>query len=173
MSIAPSTQIKVGIPTLEIKFLAKQNVLTHSQVMDTIQDMLMYVLDELILELETWINSKVPKRTGQLRDSLIDNLHSSTVKIGLMEIILGTLLPYAEDVAAMTTTQVRHSGEDGSAYYYGNYGKIILDDPDAIGNFWVELLNYSRERTMSVLDRAISEYFKGHGKLIKSIKGGL
>ena len=171
MSISPSTKIKVGLPVVEIKYLAKQNQLTYQQVLTLIHDMLLYVLDELIFELKIWINTKVPKRTGQLRESLIKNLESSRVKGGLMRLILGTHVSYAEDVAEMPTSTVRHSGEKGYAYYYGNYGKITLDDPRAIGNFWEELLKYAKERAMSTLQRAIDEYFKGTGKLMKMVRG--
>ncbi len=171
MSISPSTKIKVGLPVLEIKYLAKQNAVTYQEVLTLIHDMLLYVLDELIFELEIWIKNKVPKRTGQLRQSLLDNLHSSFVKLGLMRIILGTHLEYAEDVAAMSTMQVRHSGEPGYAYYYGHHGKIMLEDPQAIGNFWDELLKYAQERTMFILQRAIDEYFKGTGKLMRQVRG--
>ena len=133
--------------------------------------MLLYVLDELIRELEMWINKFVPKRTGQLRYTLIENLHSSFVKLGLMRIILGTDVGYAEDVADMSTMQVRHSGQIGYAYYWREHGKIILDDPNAIGNFWEELLKYAKERCTNILQRAIDEYFKGTGKLMRMVRG--
>lgn len=171
MSITPSTKIKIGLPVIEIKYLAKQNAISYDEVLSTIHDMLLYVLDELIVELEIWINKFVPKRTGQLRESLIANLHSSSVKMGLMRIILGTHLSYAEDVSDMSTMQVRHSGEKGYAYYYGESGPIILDDPQAIGDFWEELIKYAQERTMNILQRAIDEYFKGTGQLMKSVRG--
>jgi len=171
MSITPSTKIKIGLPVIQIKFLAKSNELSYDEVLDTINDMLLYVLDELIHELEIWIKTKVPKRTGQLRDSLIANLHSSYVKLGLMRIILGTNLDYAEAVNEMSTQTVRHSGELGYAYYYGEHGKIILNDPQAIGGFFDALLSYAKERCMFILQRAIDEYFAGTGKLMRMIRG--
>ena len=156
MSIPPSTKIKIGIPTLQIKYLAKENALTYDEVMTLIHDMLLYVLDELILELEIWINSKVPMDTGRLRNDLLFSLKSSSVKLGLMRIILGSNLSYAEDVDEYTTMQVRHD-----------------KDPEAIGNFWDELMKYAQERTMFILQRAIDEYFKGTGKLMKMVRGKL
>ena len=173
MSIAPSTKIKIGLPSIEIKYLAKSNEMTYDEVLSTINEMLLYVLDELLLELEKWINKYVPKRTGQLRESLIANLYSSAVKNGLMRVILGTNLDYAEDVAEMSTMQVRHSGEKGYAYYYSNYGPITLYDPQAIGNFWEELLEYAKEKCMNILQRAIDEYFAGTGKLMRMVRGKL
>ena len=173
MSITPSTKVKIGLPVSEIKYLAKNTPLTYDQVLNRLHDMLLYVLDELIFELEIWINRFVPKRTGQLRDNLLKNLESSDVKTGLLRVILGTDILYAEDVNEMSTMQVRHSGELGYAYYYGEHGKIILNDPEAIGNFWDELLKYAKERAMVILQRAIDEYFKGTGSLMKSVRGKL
>ena len=144
--------------------------MSYEEVLFTIQEMLEYVLEQLLLELEFWINKFVPKRTGQLRESLIANLYSSQVKKGLMRVILGTNLDYAKDVADMSTTQVRHFGEEGYAYYYSHYGKITLDDPQAIGNFWEELLKYAKEKCMFILQRAIDEYFAGTGKLMRMVR---
>lgn len=162
---------KVGLPVIQIKYIAKGNKLSFEEILALLHNMLLYVLDELIAELRIWINTKVPKATGQLRDSLLKNLESSNVKKGLMRLVLGTHLTYAPDVAEMSTAQVRHSGVKSYAYYYGSHGPIILDDPEAIGNFWEELIKYSEERTHFILDRAIDEYFGGTGKLIKSVRG--
>lgn len=162
---------KVGLPVIQIKYLAKGNKLSFEEVLALLHNMLLYVLDELITELKIWIHSKVPKATGQLRDSLLKNLESSNVKKGLMRLVLGTHLSYAPDVAEMSTAQVRHSGEKAYAYYYGAHGPIILDDPEAIGDFWNELIEYAEERTHFILQRAINEYFAGTGKLIKSVRG--
>lgn len=173
MSITPSTKIKIGLPVAQIKYLAKGNALTYEEVLTLLHDMLLYVLDELMAELRDWINTKVPKRTGQLRDNLLRNLESSNVKKGLMRLVLGTNIDYAPDVAEMTTSQVRHSGEVGYAYYYGKFGRMILDDPEAIGNFWDVLIAYAKERTKTILARAINEYFAGTGTLIKTVRGEL
>ena len=48
--------------------------------------------------------------------------------------------PYwREFVNNMTTSMVRHSGQMGTAYYGGYHGKILLNDPQAIGFFFMEL----------------------------------
>jgi len=166
-------RVTTGLTVVKIKYLAKGSVLTYEEVLALFHNMLLYVLDELMYELRIWINEKVPKRTSQLRDSLIKNLESSRVKKGLMKLVLGTHLSYAEDVAKMSTAQVRHSGEIGYAYYYGAQGKIILDDPQAIGDFWDKLIDYAEERTKSILKRAIAEYFGGTGKLMKEVRGAV
>lgn len=164
-------RVTTGLPTIQIKYLAKGNALSFDEILALMHNMLLYVLNELIFDLRIWINTKVPKATGQLRDSLIKNLESSRVKKGLMKLVLGTHLSYAEDVADMSTRQVRHSGEIGYAYYYGEHGKIILNDPEAIGDYWDKLIEYAEERTKSILQRAIDEYFAGTGKLMKEVRG--
>ncbi|KKN18806.1 hypothetical protein LCGC14_0952100 [marine sediment metagenome] len=162
---------KIGFTSIKIKYLAKGNVLTYDEILALLHSMFLYVLDELILELKIWIKTKVPKRTGQLRDNMLRQLDSSNVKKGLMRLVLGTNIDYAPQVAEMTTTMVRHVNEVGYAYYYGKSGKILLNDPQAIGNFWEELLEYAEERTMFILQRAIDEYFAGTGTLIKQVRG--
>ena len=164
---------KKGATVAEIKILVKGSALSFDEVLALYHNMLLYVLDELIADLRAWINKKVPKRTGQLRESLLKNLESSYVKKALMRIVLGTDIKYAPDVAEMSTSQVRHFGEEGYAYYWGEHGKIILDDPEAIGNFWEELIKYSKERTINILQRAIDEYFAGTGSLMRQVRGNI
>ena len=164
-------RIKKGATVLEIKYLAKGSTLTFDEILALYHNMLLYVLDELLFELKIWINTKVPKRTGQLRENMLKHLETSNVKKGLMRILLGTNIDYAPKVAEMTTGQVRHSGEIGYAGYYGITGPIVLNDPQAIGNFWEELLKYADERTEFIMQRAIDEYFKGTGTLIKQVRG--
>ena len=164
---------KVGFPDIKIKFLAKNTEVDFDEILSLLHNMLLYVLDELIFELKTWIKTKVPKRTGQLRDNLLKHLESSNVKKGLMRLVLGTDIQYAPDVAEMPTRTVRHSGEVGYAYYYGHHGKINLNDPQAIGDFWNELMEYAQERTMFILQRAIDEYFAGTGKLMKAVRSAI
>ena len=164
---------KIGFPDIKIKFIAKNTEVDFDEILSLLHNMLLYVLDELILELKIWIKTKVPKRTGQLRDNLLKHLESSNVKKGLMRLVLGTDITYAPDVADMPTRIVRHSGEVAYAYYYGHHGKIMLNDPQAIGDFWNELMEYAQERTMFILQRAIDEYFKGTGKLMRSVRGAI
>ena len=162
---------KKGATVAEIKILVKGSKLTFDEVMALYHSMFLYALDELLADLRAWIIEKVPKRTGQLQDNLLKNLESSNVKKALMRVVIGTNIDYAPDVAEMSTAQVRHYGEPGYAYYYGKHGKIILDDPQAIGNFWEELIAYSKERTVNILQRAIDEYFAGTGSLMRSVRG--
>lgn len=164
---------KVGLTVIKIKYMAKGTTLTFEEVLALLHSMLLYVLDELIFELELWINKYVPKATGQLRDSLIKNLESSDVKKGLMRLVLGTHIDYAPKVAEMSTSTVRHAGQERYVYYYGERGKIQLWDPQAIGNFWEELMKYAEERTVSIMQRAIDEYFAGTGRLMRKVRGAV
>ena len=164
---------KVGLPVIQIKFLAKNTEVDFSEIVVLLHNMLLYVLDELLSELRIWIKKKVPKRTGQLQDNLLKNLESSNVKKGLMRLVLGTNIDYAPEVAEMSTSQVRHFGEKGYAYYYGEHGPIMLNDPQAIGDFWNELIDYAQEITMNILQRAIDEYFAGTGKLMRKVRGAI
>jgi len=164
-------RVKVGLPIIEIKYIAKGNKLTFEEIASLLHNMLLYVLDELMTDLVWWIKKKVPKATGQLQDNLLANLKSSNVKKGLMRIVLGTDITYAPDVADMSTAQVRHFGEKRYAYYYGKHGPIILNDPQAVGNFWEELIAYAQERRINIIQRAIDEYFGGTGKVMKMVRG--
>jgi len=162
---------KKGATVAEIKILVKGSKLTFDEVLALYHSMLLYALDELLYDLRDWIKRKVPKRTGQLRENLLKHLETSGVKKGLMRIVIGTDIGYAPDVAEMSTSQVRHYGEIGYAGYYGITGPIVLDDPEAIGNFWEELIAYSQERTTNILQRAIDEYFAGTGTLMRKVRG--
>ena len=162
---------KKGATVAEIKILVKGSKLTFDEVLALYHSMFLYALDELLADLRAWIIEKVPKRTGQLQDNLLKNLESSNVKKALMRVVIGTNIDYAPDVAEMSTSQVRHSGELAYAYYYGKHGKIYLNDPKAIGNFWKELIEYSQERMINILERAIDEYFKGTGSLKREVRG--
>ena len=164
---------KTGLPVIKIRYIAKNTDLTFPEVLALFHNMLLYTLSQLTNELRKWIKTKVPKATGQLRQSLLDNLESSSVKKGLMRIVLGTHVSYAPDVAEYTTEQVRHNKEVGYAYYYKKSGRIILNDPEAIGDFWNELMKYANERTRFILTHAINKYFKGTGKLIKTVRGSI
>ena len=164
MSLDPKTHIKMGIPTDQIKYIAGHSKLTYDQVLILIRNVLEDTLSDVIMDLELWIKSKVPKRTGQLRESLIANLHSSRVKNGLLRLILGTHLDYAAKVASYSTSQVRHMREKGYAYYYGHYGRITLDDPRAIGNFFDKMLEFAKERVDVRLIEAKNRYLGSSGK---------
>ena len=103
-------------------------IIFHEILFNTLKATKITILD--------WINKYVPKRTGQLRDSLIDwiNSHWIVDEIGL-KASLHSDVEYAFDIvgdAAHKGTWFEHSGAEATAYYYNNYGRIFLDDPQAL-----------------------------------------
>lgn len=167
MSHNPKTRFKLGVKAKEIKYIAKNTEMTYEQVLGVIQQVLTEVLNSVESDLIEWIRTKVPKRTGQLRDSLIKNLRSSRMRKGLLRIIIGSHLNYINDLNQMSTSQVRHNGEIGYAYYYGHYSRIVLNDPQAVGGFWDKLLSYAKSRVNYHLKRTKQKYI-GSGGLSKS-----
>lgn len=163
--------IEKGLTESELLYLTKSNLVSYPELLLIFDDMLSYIKDELIFELSLWINIKVPKRTGQLRDSLINTLNTSTAGNGELKIELGSVIGYASDVDGMMTLRVRHFQEWGTAYYYGHSGKILLNDPFAIGEFWIELQDYAQERISFITQRASDEFFGGTGKLVTGMRG--
>ena len=155
MSISVATRFRIPLRAADIEYLVGNSSYTYDEVKELITKMLNDVLETTLLNIEEWIDYKVPKRTGQLRDNLKKHIRSSRVSGNIMRIIMGTSIEYAQKVNEMTTGQVRHvntnkenSGAYAYAYYYGNYGRIHLNDPRAIGHFWDELIEFTKERIM-------------------------
>ena len=173
MSMNPATRAQAGVRKAEIKYIIKHTNLTYQQVVDVITNILDHTLAATMKDLKAWINKYVPKRTGQLRDSLKKNLESSRVVNGIMRIKLGTHLNYAPAVNLFSTSQVRHRGEIGYAYYYGHYGRIVLNDPLAIGSFWDKILLYITQRARTNLIAAKRVYLgfqSGHKVISGQVK---
>lgn len=157
---------KIGVQKAQIKYIAGKNKnLSYEQVLEIIITLLEEILELTLTDLEEWIEKYVPKRTGQLRDNLLRNIRSSRVRNGVLRIIIATSIDYAEKVNEMSTAQVQHestdrehSGKKAYAYYWGHYGPIILDDPDAIGSFFDELTEYAKARVIINLSKMKSKY---------------
>ena len=157
---------RIGVQKAQIKYIVgKTKGLTYEQVLSIIKSLLEEVLELTLTDMEEWIREKVPKRTGQLRDNLLKNIRSSRVKKGVLRLIIATSIDYAKEVNEMTTAQVRHSGttrehsgKKAYAYYYGHYGPITLDDPEAIGNFFDILVEYAKDRVLINLAKMQSKY---------------
>lgn len=157
---------KIGVQKAQIKYIAGKNKnLSYEQVLNLIINLLEEVLELTLIDLEVWIEKYVPKRTGQLRDNLLRNIRSSRVRNGVLRIIIATSIDYAAQVNEMTTAEVRHdstdrehSGKKAYAYYYGHYGPITLDDPDAIGSFFDKLGEYAKERVLINLAKMKHKY---------------
>ena len=166
MSLNPKTRLKVGVNKAQIKYIAGHvDNLSYEDVKDIIENLLREVLNLTLGNIELWIEEKVPKRTGQLRDNLLLNLKSSRVNNGILRMIIGTAINYASDVNEMTTAMVRHfntdrehSGKKAYAYYGGHYGPIHLNDPKAEGQFFVKLLEFAHQRILINLARTAAKY---------------
>ena len=142
-------EAEIGVPTSATGIGMTTAVWVIDMVLRT-------ALSHTIDDLDAWIDEFVPKRTGQLRDSLKMNLRSSrVVNRTLLKLYFGTHLNYAEFVNDMTTSQVAHDGEIGYAYYYGNYGRITLDDPHALGNFFGEMITFAQSALRTNIQNAI------------------
>ena len=171
MSLRSTT--KIGIKKAAIKYIAgRDKDLTYEDVLQLITDILNEIHSSVLEDMEDWINEKVPKRTGQLRDNLIQNIQSSRVRQGVLRIIIATSIDYASDVNEMSTSQVRHggthkehSGKTAYAYYYGHYGRIYLLDPGALGGFFDKLVEFAKERALFHLARITIKY-KGQVSII-------
>lgn len=168
-SIKPGTKVRVDVPKAQISYMVKNSDYSHDEIVQLIQLILEDVLRDTKAALEEWIDSKVPKRTGQLRFMLKTWMGGSSVGENIMKLILGTNLPYAEDVSKMTTSQVRHNNEWGYVYYTNIFGidsktrprghkKIRLHDPRAIGFFWEKMLEFAKEEVDKNLIRAKNKH---------------
>lgn len=157
---------KIGIQKARIEYIVgKTKGLNYEQVIEIIKSFLEEILELTLVDMEAWIETYVPKRTGQLRDNLLRNIRSSRVRDGVLRIIISTSIDYAEKVNEMTTAQVQHEGTDREhsgkkayAYYYGHYGPITLNDPDAIGSFFDELVAFAKERVFMNMAKMKSKY---------------
>jgi len=157
---------KIGIKKAAIKYIAgTRDDLSYNDVLEIINKILNEVHSSVLADMEEWIEDKVPKRTGQLRDNLIQNIQSSRVRNGVLRIIIATSIDYAKKVNEMSTKQVmhggthkEHSGKWAYAYYYGHYGRIFLLDPGAIGGFFDKLVEFAKERALFHLARLAQQY---------------
>lgn len=94
--------------------------------------LLMTKIDTINTDLEM-----VPKRTGQLRDTIMRSINSWNVNINfgtLLEWGINLDLDYAYNIQGNPKhkgTYYEHSGKLATAYYYGFHGKVWLEDPRA------------------------------------------
>lgn len=177
--------LKYGINKKDIKKIADQHLeLTIHKIEDLFQQILIEVYTLVLIDLKRWIARFVPKRTGQLRDNLFKNILSSRVKSNYIIIIIRTNIDYAKRVNAMTTAQVRHKGRRREhhvayitkgrgkakigkgkryypyayAYYWGKHGRIILNDPEAIGGFFDMMIIFAIKSILINLKKVKHRY---------------
>ncbi len=146
--------------------MAGQNPnLTIAQIKNMIGQLLQEIMDACLTDMDAWIDKFVPKRTGQLRDNLHRNIRSSRVRSNVMRIIIRTSIDYAEKVNQMSDAMVQHdntwkehSGRWAYAYYWGHYGKILLNDPDAIGKFFDTFVEFTKDRVLVNMIKIKNKY---------------
>lgn len=155
--ITPSVKYKLGITRGNITYIVGKSRYSFAQLKSIFRTEFQKTLKDIIFEIAIWINHKVPKRTGALRQNLLLNLRTSAVVDTQMKLVLGTSIEYADRVNDMPAAWVRHyntTREHSGAKAYGPSGiPITLDDPEAIGHFWDKLLDYAKERVQINLSK--------------------
>ena len=173
---------RIEIPKAKIKYIAKNSSYTYDQILVLIDSILKDVLDTTKLDIELWIDHRVPKRTGQLRHFLKMWLGGSNFGQGMLNIILSASgVEYAEDVSKMTQSQVRHNNEWGYVYYDNIFGinsktrprgskKILLHDPRAYGFFFDKMIEFTKQRLDINLIRAKNKHLGATSKINYKIR---
>lgn len=170
MSFATKTHYTIGFHKSDLTFVAgQQTELNYNQVKNLIDNILEETLTLTVPEIEVWIEDNVPMRTGKLRRDLKLELSSSFVSRMLLRLKLGTHITYAEFVEEMSTSMVAHTNQWGYAYYGGYRGKILLNDPQAIGQFFTEMVKYAKERLEVNFVKAKAMYLGAAGGAARMI----
>lgn len=150
MSIRPKIRGKVSIKKPQVDLIIRN---TRFQTVQHVENFLGQILDavlkDTIEDILEWIGKPdspqghVPRATGQLRANLIDNLKSSSVdRNRFLKLVLGSNLEYAQYVNT-TGKQFKHFGAVGYARRFGKRGKIRLDDPNAVSEFFEKLKRFA------------------------------
>lgn len=169
--------LSYGIKKVDIRNIARGNPqLTEREVEGIVINILIETFSLTMVGLKNWILKFVPKRTGQLRDNLVKNIQSSRIKNLKMILIIRTSIDYAERVNAYATSNVRHKNAKREhyvdyttkkgkrhrpyayAYYYGHYGRIKLNDPQAIGGFFDKMIIFAIKSVLFNLDKIKRKY---------------
>jgi hypothetical protein len=118
--------------------IGQSSRLTYEQIVEMMNTILETVLTLVKQDLVKWIYQYVAKATGQLQDSLLLALDTSSVDTTsqFLKLVLGSDIPYNKYVAQMPSEMVQHSGERRWVNYYMHYGYIMLNDPEAQGHYW-------------------------------------
>lgn len=135
----------------------------YAGVIDLLNEIMNLTLEKTTEDINDWVLTYIAKRTGQLQDSILDNLLLSGWLNKKLTILLKTDVEYAKDVNEMENEHVQHLNEIGFANYYGHNGMIILNDPKAIGNFWPHLVKYSIDMLKDNFNRSKFEKCGGVG----------
>ena len=171
--LVPRTRAKIKITERLIKFVAgKRKFQTPEQVKTLAQSLLDEALTLTIKETKIWINTFVPKRSADLRVSLIKYLERSippAASIGELKGIrlvlgVGVEINYAKYVDEMTTKQVAHAGtwrEHSGKRAYSKGKRTYLYDPKAIGGYHDKMIDYAKKRLSTNLAKTIYKFNRG------------
>lgn len=139
-----TTAATITAKETDIHYIVGNNKMDYHGVIALVTDIMNQTLEYAIPIIKDWIRTYVAKRTGQLQDDLIKTLETSQWINNQLRLELGTMLQYAKELNKGGVV-VRHNSEMEYAYYYGNYGKILLNDPQAQDKFWGLLKMESRK----------------------------
>lgn len=154
--IIPRTRAWVKIEDIEIKCVIGKRNYTVEEVKTFIQKILDETLELTITEIEEWINEFVPKRSGDLRESLLKFLAKSrpppsTGELRGARLILGVgaEIFYAKYVIDMEDSNVQHDAtwrEHSGKKAYSKGVPVFLDDPSALANYHDAMVEFGIER---------------------------
>ena len=129
---------------------------THEELLIIVHEILQNTLISVKIETIDWIHTYVPKRTGQLRNSLIDWVNNNWFvdEHGLWA-SMATDVEYATKITGLAAhhgTWYEHSGAPAYAKF-GNkyYGRVYLDDPQAIAGWYQIIGSYIYDRFITTL----------------------
>ena len=153
---------KVSIsPTWKgIRLMVNGNYYTDSELIDWFRLRFLEAVNNTKAETEIWIETFVPKRTGQLRDSLIDWIRNNwELKDMTIDLDAQTDVPYARSIEGdprHNATWYEHSGRLARAFYYGFAGKVFLDDPQATVDWFYNMGVFVRRQIDDDIQIAIN-----------------
>ena len=135
-------------------FKQKGKSYSKDELVIIVREILTSTLETVKKEVIVWINIYVPKRTGQLRDSLVDWVNNNwKVTYDGLTASIGTNINYGlktTGIAAHNNTWFEHSGQAATAYYAG-FSKILLNDPQAISSWYQVIGSFLNERFLTTL----------------------
>lgn len=164
VKVVPRTRARVEVSDFDIEYIAGNSSYTYDQVCAFVQTILNETLELTIKEVEEWIDEFVPKRSGDLIESLKKFLGRSRPppiaagEIRGVRLILGSGadVKYARYVAEMSAEQVQHDNtwyEHSGKKAYSKGQPVLLDDPHALGEFFGKMIDYATERLRTNLTK--------------------
>ena len=120
-------------------------------------DLVQKAMDSTKADLIEWINIYVPIRTGLLRRDLIKWINTNWINTpNYQAITLGISNPeidYWKNIInpKHTDTWFEHSGQEAKAFYGGYNGKVLLNDPQAVTDWYIVIGNFIKDKFYNYL----------------------